>query len=185
MNRRPFEDSSSPFDSVDACPECASECVRTRIELDRFTYGSGEDAVQLEAAVPVHKCESCGFEYLGEEAERAHHHAVCRHLGVLTPLEVVDMRQRHGLTRAEFARVTKLGEATLARWERGALIQNLANDNYLYLLAFRDNIQRLRNRSVVGSREPNLPVLAQMFPALSDPGEVDAIGRNFKLNKVA
>jgi hypothetical protein len=57
------------------------------------------------------------------------------------------------LSRAEFARLTKLGEATLVRWEKGSLIQNPANDQYLRLLGFEDNIRRLRNW-VEGAAKP-------------------------------
>ena len=39
------------------------------------------------------------------------------------------------MTRAAFTRVTGLGEATLNRWENGIMIQTLANDRYLRLLA--------------------------------------------------
>ena len=38
------------------------------------------------------------------------------------------------MTKAAFAQVTGLGEATLSRWENGAVVQNRANDLYLRLL---------------------------------------------------
>ena len=42
-----------------------------------------------------------------------------------------------------------LGIATVSRWERGVLIQNEANDRFLRLLQFPDNVDRLR-----GERQP-------------------------------
>ena len=51
------------------------------------------------------------------------------------------------MTRLGFAELTKFGEATLGRWERGALIQNAANDQFLYLLRFAENVDRLRTRN--------------------------------------
>ena len=50
------------------------------------------------------------------------------------------------MTRSEFAEVTGLGEATLGRWETGALVQNRANDRYLRLMReprTMDILQRL------------------------------------------
>lgn len=47
------------------------------------------------------------------------------------------------MSRAEFARVTGFGEATLARWERGEVIQNTSNDSFLRMLMDRDAMKRL------------------------------------------
>ena len=74
------------------------------------------------------------------------HDAVCRHLGRMTPEEVASVRERGGFSQAEFAKLTRLGEATISRWERGALIQNAANDQLLYLLQFPHNVAALRER---------------------------------------
>ena len=54
------------------------------------------------------------------------------------------------MTRAAFAEMTRLGEASLARWEKGLLIQNPANDQLLYLLRFPENVERLRARPAAG-----------------------------------
>jgi DNA-binding transcriptional regulator YiaG len=128
------------------CPDCGSTGVETRHLRDRFSYGTGPNAVELEAVVPYHKCLDCKFEFTGAGAEDSRHEAICRHLGLMPPSEVVGVRQRYRMTRAVFAEKTRIGEASLARWETGLLIQNAANDNYLYLLCFPDNMQRLESR---------------------------------------
>jgi DNA-binding transcriptional regulator YiaG len=64
----------------------------------------------------------------------------------MTPREVEAVRTRLRMTRAAFADLTRLGEASLARWEKGLLIQNPANDQLLYLLLFPENVERLRSR---------------------------------------
>ena len=124
------------------CPDCdgAATTVRHR---HVFSYGRGESAADVEVELPVRVCGECGFEFLDEEGERLKHEAVCRHLGVLSPREVRDIRRRHGMTRATFATTTGLGEATLGRWETGAGIQSHANDRYLRLLALSDGMSRL------------------------------------------
>ena len=48
------------------------------------------------------------------------------------------------MSRTDFAELTGFGEATLNRWERGAVIQNRANDRYLRLLESPDILDRLR-----------------------------------------
>jgi len=58
----------------------------------------------------------------------------------------VALRKRYNLTRAEFASLTRFGEASLARWETGQLIQNAANDQLLYLLSIESNVERLQKR---------------------------------------
>jgi DNA-binding transcriptional regulator YiaG/DNA-directed RNA polymerase subunit RPC12/RpoP len=128
------------------CPNCGSDRVDTHRQPDTFVYGIGDAAVQLSAVVPFHECAECGFEFTDSEAEDARHEAICRHLGVMTPTEVAEVRQHYEMTRATFAERSRIGEASLARWETGQLIQNAANDDYLYLLSFQQNMDRLEWR---------------------------------------
>lgn len=116
------------------CPLCDSRSIETTLHVDEFDYGNGDSAVTLKAEVPVRYCSKCDLEYLDEVGEQLQHAAICKHLGVLSPSEVCEVRNRYGMTRAEFAEATGLGEATLARWERGGLVQNRANDIYLRLV---------------------------------------------------
>lgn len=128
------------------CPECGGHRVETVPAEHTFTYGVGDKAEQITATLPFRHCRDCNLRFLDDEGEDAMHEAVCRHLGVMTPAEIRQLRQRYGLSRQEFSQLTKLGEATIARWERGALIQNAANDRLLFLLTFPENVERLHNR---------------------------------------
>lgn len=128
------------------CPNCGSTALQTRVLPDRFTYGSGTAAVELCADVPFHRCADCQFEFTGAEAEDARHEAVCRYLRVMSPGEVRAVRGKYEMTRLHFAEITRIGSASLSRWENGELIQNPANDQLLYLLTFEDNLQRLHER---------------------------------------
>ena len=132
------------------CPRCAGSAVTTAQHRHAFSYGSGESAVDLTVTLPVRRCSSCDFEFLDDEAERLKHDAVCQHFGVLTPAEIRRIRESYGMTRAAFARVTGLGEATLNRWENGIMIQTLANDRYLRLLASPATMQRLKSFGSAG-----------------------------------
>lgn len=117
------------------CPQCGEYTVTTHWHHDTFRYGSGDSAPILHVDLPVRRCDPCDFEFLDHEGEQLRHEAVCRHLGVLSPGDISDIRRRLGMTRAAFAQLTGLGEATLNRWETGAVVQNPANDRYLRIIA--------------------------------------------------
>lgn len=128
------------------CPSCGSNNVTSAPEIEHFQYGEEADSVMLSASIQVHHCASCGMSFTAEDASDSRHEAVCRYLGVLTPLEVRQVRELYKLSQMEFAELSKIGKASLARWENGVLIQNQANDNLLYLLTYEDNFERIRDR---------------------------------------
>ena len=127
-----------------SCPMCGGEGITSMWSIHAFAYGTGESSVGLQARVPVRRCGKCEFEYLDEEAERLKQIAICDHLGVLPPDEIRRIREDHGMTRAAFAEVSGLGEASLNRWENGLSIQNYANDRYLRLLARPEILSRVQ-----------------------------------------
>jgi len=121
------------------CECCGSKSVRMSWKKQSFDYLDGESQVSLEARVPVWSCSACGDQYTDATAEEYRHDAVCRYLGRLTPKEVRGIRERYGKSQAEWAEATRLGIASVKRWETGALIQGAAQDMYLRLLAIPSN----------------------------------------------
>jgi len=144
---RNFGDFLEGTEGAKTCPSCDGHNVTTTLEEQQFTYGAGEKAAELKVQVPVHHCADCDIDYTDGFAETLRHAAVCEHLGVMKPDEVSAIRKSYGLSRAEFARITKIGEASIARWETGALIQNGAYDQLLFLLTIPENFERLRKRT--------------------------------------
>lgn len=134
------------------CEMCGTPGLKTELVRDPFIYGVGDEAVELSADIPVHSCAKCGISFTGTDAERIEHEAVCRHLGVLAPKQIRGIRKQYGLSRAAFARLTGFGRASLARWERGELIQNTSNDRYLRLLMDPEVLRRLK--SLTGLEDP-------------------------------
>jgi putative zinc finger/helix-turn-helix YgiT family protein len=128
------------------CPSCGSHDVASSNESETFEYGE-KNPVKLTVELTVHSCGNCGMSYTTEDASDIRHNEVCRYLGVLSPTEIRSVRERHGLSQAQFAEITKLGKASLARWEGGQLIQTQANDNLLFLLTFSENLRRLQERT--------------------------------------
>jgi len=127
------------------CANCGADAVCPTSEVQPFAYGAGEEAVQLEVEVPVWRCSKCGFAYTEGDAEALRHDAVCRHLRVLTPREIRSFRERLGLTRTELVRLTGFGEASIKRWESGALVQSISADRFLRLIDDGSTLARLRS----------------------------------------
>jgi DNA-binding transcriptional regulator YiaG len=127
------------------CPRCNSTEIEERWVDEPFLYGEGHGALELHATIPVLQCRSCSFSYTDARTEDLQHEAACKHFGLLTPADIKALRDRHRLSRAEFAVLTRLGDATIARWERGELFQNAAYDRYLRLLQNDMNMRQLRS----------------------------------------
>ncbi|MCY3941142.1 MAG: type II toxin-antitoxin system MqsA family antitoxin [Gammaproteobacteria bacterium] len=137
-----------------ACPQCGESAISTSIQRDKFVYGTGNSAVELTVELPVRHCNDCDIHYLDSEAEDIKHEAVCRHLGVLPPAAIVNIRKKHSLSRAAFAKITGLGEASLGRWEKGINIQNIGNDRYIRLLEDPRVMQQLREVTMSAESRP-------------------------------
>jgi putative zinc finger/helix-turn-helix YgiT family protein len=167
--------------TISPCPMCGSTNVEARTRPERFVYGDGADAVELKAMVPVSRCVGCGFSFSGEAADIARHEAVCAHLGVLAPQEILDIRQEYGLSRAEFARLSGIGDASLSRWENGLLVQNTANDNFLYLLSFPDNLLRLQTRGIQKVRSTHERSRWRLLESEEEIAEVQKYAEAFEL----
>lgn len=116
------------------CPACGSQQVSTRDALESFDYGSGDARVTLSAMMPTLQCSGCGLQYTDGRAEILRHNAVCAYLGVLNPEQIRAIRQSKGMSRQRFADITRIGSATLARWEAADVIQNPAMDVLLRLV---------------------------------------------------
>ena len=169
-----------------SCPMCGDTGVTTSWNRHIFDYGTGDSAVELTVSVPVRRCDTCEFEYLDEAAERLKHEAICRHLGVLSPAEIRRIRETLEMTRARFAQVTGLGEASLNRWENGLTVQTHANDRYLRLLA-RPGIMR-QLQEFVAIEIPSQPIavpIGNRFRTLEVTDVLLKEQENFRLRKVA
>jgi putative zinc finger/helix-turn-helix YgiT family protein len=159
------------------CPSCGSRDVRTRVETERFPYGEGRDAAELEVEIPVRSCFLCGFQFTDAAADDARELAIRRHLRLLTPDEIMDIRRACAPSRKDFAMVTRIGDASLARWENGQLLQSGALDQLLYLLRFPENFERLRSRGA--ARPSGGPPKLRAFEHVDD--DVRRAAGSFKL----
>lgn len=157
------------------CPNCGKSGITTVSETETVTYGRGKDAIKIPVQLPVRACSECGFQYTDEQAEDIRHDAICHHLGLMTPGEIVALRRRYNMTRAEFAGLTGFGEASLARWETGKLIQNAANNQLLYLLSFESNMEHLRKRRAQKNKEAEVMEAATYEARFRHLGDISSV----------
>jgi putative zinc finger/helix-turn-helix YgiT family protein len=175
-HRRTRGDSVVPTDTSDfvvnqtvECPACGSREVKSSVVEQEFDYGDSKKPVKLRAMVPTFSCSSCELEFTDQRAEQLRHEAVCRHLHVLTPHEIYSIRSERRLTRQRFAELTRLGVATLARWESGEIIQNAALDGYLRLIARPEVFALLETGALLDSSptlETDVHKEEERFPTL-------------------
>lgn len=119
---------------VEECAICGEMAAHASVVRQEFAYLDGNREVVLEADTPVLRCDACGETYAGADAEDAQHEAVCHHLGRLSPREIRALRDRLGITQARLAELTKIGIASIKRWETGNHIQNASLDARLRAL---------------------------------------------------
>lgn len=151
------------------CIACGGGSVRESWVVDKFTYGSGENEAKLSVEIPELHCEDCQMVYTDHRAETLRHNAVCKHLKIFNPQQIVEVREAAGLSQQAYAEITGIGRASLSRWENGAGFQNSSIDNLLFLTTFNENIERLSVRSVQEDESENgLPEFsARTFRCLS------------------
>lgn len=133
------------------CPACGSDRISEREKIEYFEYGSEKESVTLSAVVPLLVCAECGEKFTDERGEHARHASVCAHLNILEPDEIIAIRQRNNMTQTEFSATSRIGRASLTRWESGAVCQNGSIDGLIYLLGYPENVERLKSRF-----QPNL-----------------------------
>ena len=168
------------------CPQCESDQVETAIHEEDYVYGTGESAVQLRVDIPVHSCNQCELQFTDWQASEIKHQALCQHFGVLNPNQITQLRKKHKMTRAAFAELTGIGEASLNRWEKGINIQNIAHDRFLRLLddtAIFNHLKRTVCR--IESHKQGLPDNFSLFKSLKNPKKLIEEQKVFELRMAA
>ena len=68
-------------------------------------------------------CTSCGEEILPHDLSKAIEAERCRRLGLLTPVEIKQVRERTGLSAVDMAQLLGVGDKSYTRWETGRSVQ--------------------------------------------------------------
>ncbi len=129
-----IRETAPSYPAADACPDCGAT-MRERRGLLRLPV-NGEDVAA--PGVRHLRCPRCRevvlrMDQARELRERAFE-VYRRKYGLLAAGEIRAIRERHGLTQAQLARLLRLGANTLSRWEAGRNVQTAAMDVLLRLV---------------------------------------------------
>ena len=135
-HRRPVQvrEAAPPYPAADACPECGATMLERR-GLLRLPVNGEDVAAPRVRHLRCPRCHEVVLRMdqareLRERAFEAYRHRY----GLLAAGEIRAIRERHGLTQAQLARLLRLGANTLSRWEAGRNVQTAAMDVLLRLV---------------------------------------------------
>lgn len=116
------------------CPECGGVAASSKARLEFRVNG---ESVYV-AGVPHYRCRKCGEALLELEAatslqSRAHEVYREQH-ELLTPEQIVELRERLGISQSQLGRLLQLGTNTVSRWETGRKVQSASMDTFLRVL---------------------------------------------------
>ncbi|EGD50153.1 helix-turn-helix domain protein [Thermoanaerobacter ethanolicus JW 200] len=103
-------------------------------------------------------CSVCGEELFDEELEEENIQRVYdiyrKKHGILSPKEIKNIRESYGLSQRAFAKLLGIGEASIARYETGALPEKSLS-NMIMLLKDPKNMEKLleKNEEALTPRE--------------------------------
>ncbi len=110
------------------CPNCEKKTELQHIKTTEDIIVKSEG---INVPVEYYKCLECGAEFDDPKSKHdplalAYKEYRRRH-GMMQPKEIRELRQRYGLTQKEFCKLLGWGEATLSRYENGALQDDTHN----------------------------------------------------------
>jgi putative zinc finger/helix-turn-helix YgiT family protein len=128
------------------CPICGCGTLHERKGTYETSFSDRNGDIH-ELRVPElswQECDQCK-EALLDDAATQRTEAVRRNaLGLLTPSEIRELRQRLRKSQSQMSKLLGIGEKTYCRWESGAYVQSTAFDKYLRLLMARpENLELL------------------------------------------
>lgn len=111
-----------------ACPECGVLMKEKRGKL-KLPVNGEEISVPDATHLSCPKCRESVLRF--DDARRLRQRALEIYrtkYGLLTADDIRSIRERHGLTQAEMARLLRLGGNTISRWEAGRNVQTASMD---------------------------------------------------------
>ncbi|MDK2814582.1 MAG: hypothetical protein PWP18_495 [Thermoanaerobacter sp.] len=161
------------------CPVCGTERETKVIEKEEISTVRGDE---IKALAKIRVCSVCGEELFDEELEEENIHKVYdiyrKKHGILSPEEIKSIRESYGLSQRAFAKLLGIGEASIARYETGALPEKSLS-NMIMLLKDPKNMEKLleKNEDVLSQREKarllgRLEEMSERIKAIMIPEEL-------------
>jgi Helix-turn-helix. len=137
------------------CPVCNIEQETNVIEKEEISNVRGDE---IKSLARIRICCVCGEELFDEELDEENIKRVYdiyreKH-GILSSEEIKNIRECYGLSQRVFARLLGIGEASIARYETGALPEKSLS-NMIMLLKNPKNMKKLleKNEDVLNHKE--------------------------------
>jgi putative zinc finger/helix-turn-helix YgiT family protein len=128
------------------CPTCDAYCSFTE-SPKKETHSVRGESISVQIAVA--KCDSCGQELFDENRDGALIEKVYSEYrakeGLLSPQEIVNVREQYGLSQQAFALLLGMSQATINRYEQGGL-QDSAHDQMIRACLTPDVMRDLVDR---------------------------------------
>lgn len=139
---------SRNFDKGVSCIFCNYKFVEHSVVNDCFYYKSKPIFYTYTRYV----CKRCNKRFFDRCLHDARHDAICKYYGVFNCKQIRAIREKYKLSAHDFASIIGVTELRLQRWERGDTIISKSYSQYLYLISFDDNINRI-NHYRIGNGE--------------------------------
>lgn len=128
---------------VSFCTECEKY---TEFTVDSRNAQKMIKGKYVTGTLHICKCKECGalmsvseYEKMDEEEFYGKYREM---MGLLKPSEIKNIREKYGLSQANFAKLLGMGEKTITRYENGA-VQDEAHDNLLRAAKSEDFVLKL------------------------------------------
>lgn len=100
------------------------------------------------------ECGICGETLLSEELDAALERWQYTREGLLTPVEIKEIRESRGLTQKQISMILGVGEKSYTRWENGLSMQTKAMDNLIRIFDISPGLfkkmETARTRTLTG-----------------------------------
>ena len=154
----------------ESCPHCERkgtlhlETVTDEVTI-RTTLGSFQTAITYSQVV----CDSCEEAFTDAAGAAVYDSEIESKRKAFVAAQVRQIRELTGLSRSEFLAITKLGDASLTRWETGAGEPTAAYASFLVLLRLPENLRHLvaADRSARAAKQPDETTASSV--ALDEP----------------
>jgi putative zinc finger/helix-turn-helix YgiT family protein len=173
------------------CPVCNIEQETDVIEKEEISNVRGDE---IKSLARIRVCCVCGEELFDEELEEENVKKVYdiyreKH-GILSSEEIKSIRESYGLSQRAFAKLIGIGEASIARYEKGALPEKSLSNMIMLLkdpknmerilekngdvLNFRRKIRLLhRLKEMVRKREKIVKISEELYKTLEEKAEME------------
>jgi len=129
------------------CPVCGIEQETDVIEKEEISNVRGDE---IKALARIRICCVCGEELFDEELDEENIKRVYdiyreKH-GILSPEKIKSIRESYSLSQRAFAKLLGIGEASIVRYETGALPEKSLS-NMIMLLKDPKNMEKLLEKN--------------------------------------